>query len=186
MALGKSLLALGALGAAIPATAAVTVLGNSYARLCYDAAESRTVAANIEAEGYCDRALREENLGGSDTVATLVNRGILKMRRGEIDAAITDFDAAIALDPGEAEAYLNKGMAVLRRPEGAAQAVSLFDEAIARKTRKPAFAYYGRGIAHELGGRIREAYFDFRQASLIEPKWREPRTELARFTVRQP
>ena len=34
-----------------------------------------------------------------DLVATYVNRGILKLRRGQIEAAIADFDAALRLDP---------------------------------------------------------------------------------------
>jgi tetratricopeptide (TPR) repeat protein len=76
-------------------------------------------------------------------------------------------------------------MAVLRMPEGEDQAVGLFDAALSKKTRKPAIAYYGRAVANELNGRIKEAYRDYRQANLIDPKWREPKTELARFTVRQ-
>jgi Flp pilus assembly protein TadD len=118
-------------------------------------------------------------------VATHVNRGILKLRKGSVDGAIADFDRAIALDSGEAEAYLNKGMALLRLPGSGEQAVGLFDTALAKKTRKPAFAYYGRAIAHELNGRIPDAYRDYRQASALEPKWRDPRNELARFTVRR-
>jgi len=183
MKLRYILLAAGVALPAVPAHAAVTVLGNTFARTCYDAAEARTSdAAEIV---NCDRALREENLTDSDRVATHVNRGILKLRTGAVDAAIADFDRAIALNPGEAEAYLNKGMAVLRMPEGEEQAVGLFDAALSKKTRKPAIAYYGRAVANELNGRIKEAYRDYRQANLIDPKWREPKTELARFTVRQ-
>jgi tetratricopeptide (TPR) repeat protein len=169
---------------AAPAHAAITVVGNSFARVCYNAAESRF--GGTEAIGDCDQALRQENLGGSDTVATYVNRGILKLRTGGIEAAIADFDRAIELDPGEAEAYLNKGMALLRLPNGEQRALGLFDAALARKTRKPAIAYYGRGVANELSGNIRQAYRDYRQASALEPKWRDPKDQLARFTVRQP
>ena len=176
------LFALGAAAFAFPAAAAITVIGNSAARLCYDAAESPLRSgAGID---HCDQALEVENLNRHDTVATHVNRGILRLRRGRIDEAIVDFDAAIALDPGQAEAYLNKGLALLRLPEGPDQALPLFDSAIQHKTRKPALAYYGRAVAHELGGRIRDAYRDYRHASRLDPDWRDPKTQLARFTVR--
>ncbi len=184
MKLRTFLFAAGAALAATPAIAAVTVVGNSSARLCYDAAESGAVGA--QGMGYCDKALREENLSSYDTVATHVNRGILKLRRNDLDDAIADFDRAISMDPQQAEAYLNKGIAVLRQPGGKDEAVRLFDTAIERNTRRPAIAYYGRAVAHELSGRIRQAYFDYRQASAADPKWAEPKAELARFTVRQP
>jgi tetratricopeptide (TPR) repeat protein len=187
MTLGKFLLAAAAAAIAIPASAAVTVIGNSSARLCYEAADSR-LSPSRATLSRCDEALEGENLSLSryEVVATHVNRGILKLRLGDVDEAIADFDRAIALDPDQAEAYLNKGMAALRLPNGWEQAVPLFDTAIAKQTRRPAIAYYGRGVAHELAGNLKGAYYDYRQASLLEPKWREPQTELARFTVRQP
>jgi tetratricopeptide (TPR) repeat protein len=168
---------------AAPAHAAVTVLGSSYARSCYNAAMSRF--AGTEAIGECDLAFREENLSGPDRVATHVNRGILKLRLADVGGAIADFDSAIGLDPGEAEAYLNKGMALLRLPDGEGRAIGQFDAALEKKTRRPEFAYYGRAIAHELVGRLKEAYRDYRQASALDPEWRDPRKELARFTLRQ-
>jgi tetratricopeptide (TPR) repeat protein len=183
MKLRYFLVTVGLAALAAPTGAAVTVLGNSFARTCYTAALSRF--GSTEAIDDCDQALRDENLSAFDLVATHVNRGILKLRKGAVDEAIGDFDRAIALNPEEAEAYLNKGMAMLRLPDGQVQAVGLFDTALVKKTRKPAIAYYGRAVANELNGRIGDAYRDYRQASLIEPKWREPKTELARFTVRR-
>jgi tetratricopeptide (TPR) repeat protein len=171
-----------ALAAAAPASAAVTVVGNSSARLCYDAAEHNRVSG--QALDHCDRALRDEQLTASDMVATYVNRGILKLRGGDAPAAIADFDAAIRTNPGEAEAYLNKGIAVLRVTNNRKDAVALFDMALARNTRRPAIAYYARAVAHELDGRLKQAYADYRQASAADPKWNEPKLDLARFKVR--
>ena len=37
-----------------------------------------------------------------------------------------------------------------------------------------------------LGGHVKEAYYDYREASQLEPNWRDPRQELTRFTVRAP
>ncbi len=169
---------------AVPAIAGITTIGSSAAELCYEAAEAEGpgTASSI---GYCDEALVPGALIGYELVATHVNRGILRLRRGQLDAAIADFDAAIGIDPDEPEAYLNKGMATLRQPGGWEQAVPLFTTAIAKRTRKPAIAYFGRAVAQEMGGRIRAAYFDYRQASALSPGWREPKVELARFNVRR-
>jgi tetratricopeptide (TPR) repeat protein len=170
---------------AVPAGAAVTVLGSSSARLCFEAADALTPASR-DGIGRCDEALEQENLSSYDTVATYVNRGILKLRMGHSDDAIADFNIALARDPNQPEAYLNKGVALLRKPDGWVQAVPLFDEALAKNTRRPALAYYGRGVANELGGHIRQAYYDYREANRIDPKWHDPKAELSRFTVRQP
>ena len=184
MTLGKILLASLAAGVAFPAIAAVTVVGNSSARMCYEAAASDLTSRT--GLGYCNRALSEEALSGHDVVATHVNRGILLMRGGKIDAAITDFDRAISLDANEPEAYLNKGVALLKREEAAPAALSLFTTAIEKRTRRPEIAYYGRAIAHEITGNVKAAYSDYKLASTLDPDWEEPRMELTRFRVRQP
>jgi tetratricopeptide (TPR) repeat protein len=185
MSIGRTLIAAALAATAVPAGAAVTVLGSTSARMCFEAADARILPSR-DSLVRCNEAMTEENLSDYDTVATYVNRGIVKLRLGQSDAAITDFNAALARDPNQPEAYLNKGIALLRKPDGWAQAVPLFDTALAKKTRRPALAYYGRGVANELGGHVKQAYYDYREASRIEPNWRDPRQELTRFTVRQP
>jgi tetratricopeptide (TPR) repeat protein len=169
--------------AAAPASAAVTVLGSTAARMCFEAADSRSAPAR-DALARCDEALEQEGLTARDTVATHVNRGILRSRTGDTAGAIRDFDAASALDPDEPEAYLNKGM-LLMRQSSADAALPLFTMALEKKTRRPAWAYYGRGIAHEDLGDVRSAYSDYRAATRADPKWKEPQLELARFQVRR-
>ncbi|HEX8263509.1 MAG TPA: tetratricopeptide repeat protein [Allosphingosinicella sp.] len=179
----KFLLAAAALLAASPAAAAVTVLGNSSARQCYEAAELRG-NPSLDVIRTCDQALRDEGLSEYDRVATLVNRGILKARMGKLDQAIIDYDAALDRDPNEAEAYLNKGFALLRLSNAAQDAKPLFDSALAKRTRRPELAYYGRAVANELSGQVRAAYEDYRQASLLSPSWKDPKADLARFSVK--
>lgn len=166
-----------------PAASAVMVIGSSSARLCYEAARSTMPAARSALE-TCNRAFEEEALSEHDAVATFVNRGILHMRRGSLDTAIADFDSAIARDPKEPEAYLNKGAALIRVPGSARAAIPLFTAALERNTRKPALAYFGRGIAHEEIGDVKAAYYDYKSASAADPGWQQPIAELARFTVR--
>ena len=178
----KFLLAAATLLAASPAAAAVTVIGSSSARSCYLAAESAGIPTNSMLR-TCDEALGEEALSHYDLVATYVNRGILKARMGQLDAAIADYDTALRNDPNEPEAYLNKGYALLHLPDAAVQAKPMFDNAIEKKTRRPELAYYGRGVANEMAGEVRAAYYDYRQASMSDPKWRDPKLELARFRV---
>jgi tetratricopeptide (TPR) repeat protein len=179
----KFLFAVAVLLAASPAAGAVTVLGNSSARLCYEAAESRS-NPSMTLIRTCDQAMHDEGLSDYDLVATLVNRGILKARLGNLDAAIVDYDAALDRNPDEAEAYLNKGFALLHLPDAAQQARPMFDSALEKRTRKPALAYYGRAVANELTGQVRAAYEDYREASRLDPKWQDPKVELARFQVR--
>jgi tetratricopeptide (TPR) repeat protein len=183
MRLAKFLLLSGLATAAAPAAAGVTVIGNTAARACFEAAESG--AKGGEGLERCDEALAQESsLTERDATATYVNRGILKLRFGRLDEAVADFDTAIARDPREGDAYVNKGMATLKRQGNWREAVGLFDEGLRKRTRRPAVAYFGRGAAHELGGDLKQAWLDYRQASLIEQKWRDPQVELARFTVR--
>jgi tetratricopeptide (TPR) repeat protein len=168
---------------AVPAGASVIALGNSSAGLCYKAADERGAPPQV-ALRWCDEALAAENLARADAAATYVNRGILKLRGGDADGAIADFDDALALDRDEPEAYLNKGMAMLRLPGRTDEAATLFSTAIQKRTRRPAIAYYGRAVAHESAGDAKAAYRDYRQASRLAPDWREPKLELARFVVR--
>ncbi len=176
------LFAAAALLVATPAVGAVSVIGNSAARSCYLAAESRG-APSLDVLRFCNDALRQEALSRDELVATLVNRGILKARLGNVEDAITDYDAALSRDPDEAEAYLNKGFALLNLSQSGLEAKPLFDTALAKKTRRPELAYYGRGVAHEMTGEVRAAYQDYQEASRIDPKWRQPKVELARFRV---
>jgi len=174
------LLALAA-GLPVPASAAVTVIGSSAARLCYEAAES-PLSPRIEDLSRCDVALTAEHLGRNDTVATHVNRGILRLRRGNIGLAVADFDDAISLDPSQPEAYLNKGAAMIREDD-AEQALGLFTMALERNTSRPDIAHYGRAIANEALGHVAQAYADFRRASELSPDWAQPRAELQRFRI---
>lgn len=164
------------------ANAAITVIGTSSARSCYEAAENEN--ASDAAMRTCNYALDEGALTRHERTATFVNRGIIYFHRTDFDRAIADFDRAIAQDPNEAEAFLNKGVALMRRDESGSEALPLFTMAIDMGTEEPALAYYARGIANELNGDLTAAYLDIRQANRIDPEWDLPSQDLARFIVR--
>lgn len=181
MATSRYVLAAALAALAVPAFGAVTVVGNSSARMCFEAADSPMHPAMRDLQ-HCDAALAEEALSRHDTVATHVNRGILRLRRGQVEAAIADFDRAIEMDPNQPESYLNKGAALIRQ-NNAAEALQLFTIALERNTRRPAIAHFGRAIANEELGNVRAAYQDYRRASELDPDWDDPRTELRRFRI---
>lgn len=170
--------------AAIPASAAASILalGNALAESCYLAAEARNATRN--SLDTCDRALNEEALSPRDRVATHVNRGVLYLNRANLRAANSDFDAALAMDPNEPEAWLNKavGHAKFGRTT---DALPLVEKALQLNTRRPALAYFVRAMALEDSGNLVGAYRDLRRAQALEPNWKEPEIELRRFQVRQ-
>lgn len=181
MAVRKLVLAAVLAAVAVPAAASVVVIGNSGARRCFEAADSPLSPQVADIRG-CDTSIREEALSRDDLVATYVNRGILKLRRNMVTESIVDFDAAIAMNPAQGEAYLNKGAALIRL-ENPSEALRLFTVALERNTTRPEIAHYGRAVANEALGNTRAAYNDYRRAAELSPEWEEPRAELTRFRV---
>ena len=181
MATGQYLFAALLAAVSVPALGAVTVVGSSSARMCFEAADS-PLMPSLRDMRYCDEALTQGAISDHDTIATYVNRGILRLRRSQIDVAIADFDRAIALDPQQPEAYLNKGAALIRL-NNPTEALQLFTAALEYHTRRPEVAHYGRAIANETLGNVRAAYNDYRRASELDPDWAEPAAELSRFRV---
>ncbi len=185
MPVSKLLLAgavvLGATVVPPPARAAVTVIGSGLARSCYEAAES----GRATYEGYesCDRALSEQALNVRDRAATFVNRGIISMRQRKIAAAIADYEQAIRMKSDLAEAYVNKGIALVHAGGRDSEAVNLISQGLDLNPARPEVAYYTRAIANEALGRTRAAYDDYRQAAALKPEWSEPKNQLKRFSV---
>lgn len=181
MAIGRTLIAALVVASPVPAMAGIVVIGANSARICYESAESsmRPTARDV---ARCDAAFEEGGISRHDLVATYVNRGILKLRRGFVPDAIADFDTALRFDPNQAEAYLNKGAALIQEND-ARGALPLFAAALEHHTNRPAMAHLGRGIANETLGNLSAAYSDYQRASELEPDWAQPRVELQRFRV---
>ena len=163
------------------ASQAISTIGSSAAQACYEAARDQRIARTDLSN--CDQALAD-GLASPDLVATHVNRGIILALRGETSKALEDYETAIARDPGQAEAFLNKGLLLLRVPQRDQDALAAIDLAIAKKTTEPALAFFARGVAHEGLGNLGAAYRDYQQAAMLAPKWALPARELRRFRTK--
>ena len=143
----------------------------------------QAVAAGISDDAAleeCNLAIRDEGISGSSGIGLITNRGVLHMRRHEGEAAIADFNTVIARDPRNADAYLNKGAALvmLRRP---GEAVAAITTALSYGVDAPHKAYFNRAAAREAMGDVRGAYEDYNTALTIRPDWGAAEAELARF-----
>ncbi len=183
--IGRSLFLLGS--SLLVATAAnahsVTVIGNNAdAIACYRAADSEV--RRPEAVQVCTVALASGDLDTHDQMATLVNRGIVQFRLEDFTNAIADFDQALAMEPGQPDALINKGITMLAAGSEIDTAMAMIDQGLERQPQRPWVGYYGRAVAHELAGRDSEAYRDYRRAQQLRPGWQPAVQALSRFTVR--
>jgi tetratricopeptide (TPR) repeat protein len=179
----KLTLAAGIATLALPlsaAHAAVITVGGPLSRLCYEAALQQDDRQSA-IEG-CTRSLEEEALLRNDRAGTYVNRGILRMNRGEDALADADFDAALALERDLPDAWLNKAFIRIRQGDGRA-ALPLLEEGIKRNPDRRALAIFARGVAYEEMGQFDLAYADLKRAHEIEPGWSLPSKYLAHYRV---
>lgn len=168
------------LGFAAPASSAAFVLGGGLASACSRmAVEGRSDEYSLNT---CNYALETETMGKRDRAATLVNRGVIQLRRKQYDRANRDFDQAIRLAPAMGEAFVNRGAALLaqrRWQEGMAD----IDKGLALDPDEPEKAYFNRALAWEALDDMEAAWRDYSKALALKPDWEAPRKELARFTV---
>jgi len=153
-------------------------LGAPNAALCAEAAAAGRL--DDQAAEACDRAVETERLTRANQIATQINRGAVHLRRRDGEAALSAYDAAIALDPDNADAHLSRGVALhmIGRPGPAVAAIT---EALSLGLSAPYVAYYYRAAAREALGDARGAYEDYRTALAIEPNWDPAHQELGRF-----
>jgi tetratricopeptide (TPR) repeat protein len=173
------LMAAGAAFANPQDTRAVQVLGgDAHAGRCIEAVSVNDTSDRGVEE--CTRAMRYPRLTRAGEQQMLINRGVLQLRRNNGEAALADFDEVIRRNDRNAEAYLNRGAALvmLRRP---GEAVAAITEALGLGVMEPHKAYYNRGAAREALGDARGAYEDYSTALEIQPDWGPANAELARF-----
>jgi tetratricopeptide (TPR) repeat protein len=175
-----SSLVIGTLAVAIVvpnAQAAISVFGSSgTAKLCYDGAESGSdPGAYIF---YCDEALNS-SMSPHDRAATFINRGVLRLALNEVNSALADFNAGLAVDASIGEGYIDRGASLIEKKQFA-EAIENIDKGLSLGAKRPGLAYYDRAIAHEEMGDLCSAYKDY-QLALVDDRMASD--QLKRFTV---
>jgi tetratricopeptide (TPR) repeat protein len=167
-------------GAAGSAGAAVTVMGDTTAEQCSQAAfHERADAASMQ---LCTDAIGQSMLDRRDLAGTYINRGVMWMVRREYASARADFQRALEIDPALGEAWVNRGaVAIIDRQYQAG--IDDISKGLTLGTEEPAKAYYNRGVAYEGIDDEKSAYLDYQQALVLQPGWDLPKQELLRFTV---
>ncbi|HXQ15324.1 MAG TPA: hypothetical protein VN814_11945 [Caulobacteraceae bacterium] len=169
-----------ALGIAGSAAAAVTVIGDTSAQDCSEAAfHEQADASSMRA---CTEALSEGMLDRRDLAGTYINRGVMWMIRRDYASARADFQRAIDIDPALGEAWVNRGAIAIvdhRFKDG----IDDISKGLTLGTEEPAKAYYNRAVAYEGIDDEKSAYLDYQQALVLQPGWDLPKQELLRFTV---
>lgn len=113
-------------------------------------------------------------------------RGYVYAVQGDYVRAIRWFDRAVKANPGNAQAYRNRGMAYLNMAasqprfhrQGLIQAVASFNQAIRLKPHD-AQLYYRRGVAYDRLGETDSARSSYQTAVKLDPKLTEAANQLA-------
>ena len=168
-------------GAASFANAQVTVIGGGIAHDCYEAVKF-SLGSPSEAEKLCTRAIELEALNLSNKAATYTNRGVLRMRQGDYDRALSDYAVSKKIKPATGATWLNEGAAYIFKKDFNSALVSL-EKAIELDSEDLYAAYYNRAIARENTGDVEGAYFDFVKAKELNPDFAPTDRQLSRFTV---
>jgi tetratricopeptide (TPR) repeat protein len=156
---------------------------NSHARACQEFAVNGNFSDAAVAR--CTRALREEEDNRINLIATYMNRGNIHIARREPELALADFNAVTELDEQNAEARLNRGVAMVML-ENYGPAIAVLTDALSLGVNEPHKAYYTRGAAREQLGDLRGALEDYTTALEIRPDWGLADAEMQRLArVRQ-
>ena len=163
------------------ASAQVSVIGGGIARDCYEAALYGRVS-NQEGERICTRAIESELMKMGNRAATYTNRGVLRMRSGDYDGALSDYEKAKNMKPEFGAIWLNEGAAYIFLKDFDSALVSL-NKAIELDSQELYAAYYNRAIARENTGDLVGAYSDFQKTLELNPEFERAKWQLTRFTV---
>jgi len=164
------------------ANAQVVVHGMNDAGICYRKSLIGDQGSRSAIE-TCTDAL-SQNLTQKNHAATLVNRGILYMRKGDQDLASKDFQAALEMKPEMIEVHINYGASLIRqdRMQDAVKSLNIALEDKEHKKRPEAL--YNRAIAFDALENYRGAYRDLKEALILRPDWEEAEKLFARYEVR--
>jgi lipoprotein NlpI len=114
----------------------------------------------------CSRIVGAANLKVGDRAAALIQRGTIYLRKGDTERAISDYNAALQLRPGDVIALNRRGEAYSNRA-AFEQAIADYDQAVRLNPRYP-LAFRNRARIHFYRGDFVAAAEDFRMAESID------------------
>ena len=152
----------------------VTTIGETDAVGCYQNAQSEFSRST----NPCDVALARGDLTRKDRMKTLVNRGIIHNRNGDIQAAIDDFNAALEYDPDQPEALINRGNSWFYAGR-LDDALADYRHALDAGLSKPWMAWYNIGLVHDQREEHDDARAAYEQALALNPRFERAREKLA-------
>ncbi|WP_310496748.1 tetratricopeptide repeat protein [Sandarakinorhabdus sp.] len=128
-------------------------------------------------------AVADLSVDKAQRLASLLNRGVVRMRLGDLARAAGDFDVVIRAAPQLAEGWINKGLVLSQSGGREQEALALLNHGLSLGPIYPARAYFARANLQESLGKLREAYEDYGQAAALDPEWSAPAEELKRFKI---
>ena len=170
-----------ATGVSLAASAQVLIIGGGAGSDCYRAVELNPFPSGLH-EKKCTEAIESGALDRVNLAATLINRGIIRMRRGNFVESLDDYARAERLTPNVGSLYLNRGAALIGTGQYA-EALASLEKSLELETKSPHAAYYNLGLAHEFLGQAQTAYESYQTALELKPGWSLPSNALERFTV---
>lgn len=152
----------------------IAVLG-VLASICMTAAavaDDRTTCQDSRGEPAiqaCTRAIESKTFTGRELAGLYVNRGVELKQKGDIDAAIVDYDRAIAIYPGDPFAFNNRANA--RREKGNLDGAIADYTAAIRLDADYAAAFTNRARIHEMRNEVQRARADYAAALATSDKF---------------
>ena len=165
----------------LTASAQVLIIGGGAGKDCYRAVSLNPFPSQRH-EDECTAAIESASLDRVSLGATYINRGIIRMRRGDFAASLEDYARAERLTPNVGAIYLNKGAALIGTGQYA-NALASLEKSLALDTHDPYAAYYNLGVAHEYLGQAEPAFESYTTALELKPGWTLPSKALERFSV---
>jgi len=121
----------------------------------------------------CDYTLEYTNLDLRDRAATFANRGIVHAALKDYEAAMSDYDTAIAIRPSAPEFYLNRGNSffMIRDYESA---LDDYEVSLELGIKQLHFLHYNMGMVLERMGNDKAAENQCLQALEFDSSWDMP------------
>jgi len=146
--------------------AAITVIGNSDAAICYRLAELGSSSQSSIL--ICQESLSDRNLSGDLLAATRVNLGIIYNNKLQPYLALEQFSFALENDFARPEAYLNQGNSFFLI-KNFSVALEKYKISLINDIKDISAVYFNMGLAYENLGNFKEAIKYYQKSINIKP-----------------